>query len=455
MIDYLRVRPHQGPGLIQSAGETYGLPAVVKVQKWVGDNAALLLGACALVLFKSPQNVIVKASALALAVSALVLAKLPWINPKDAVWLSVAALATPARFPALCVTLPLFAGFISQMILAKRSVAVQTADVNVNGIPGDAWRHVFTYIAQNKQPLDRAALVPARSTCRAFYQLIRLDARAKDHLCEAAARANNFPLLRWAHEQDSAWNREVCAQAALHGNLEMLQWARVHGCPWDEKTLVNAAYKGHMALFQWAAPRNRNRDSCMIAAAAGGGYLDVVRWAHENGFPWDASACNRAAEEGHLEVLQYLHARGCPMDFRTACFAARGGHLEILQWAVANGSGMNWRTFTQAAFGPIIKEFQLEKTLAVLSWLKEQRCTIDQRAFLNALRHSNIPLLQWLKDNGCPWNAETFARAGELGKLDVLKWLKANGCPWDLRVKANLHMCGHLEQYQWAIQEGM
>src|SRR5690606_28514498 len=71
--------------------------------------------------------------------------------------------------------------------------------------------------------------------------------------------------------------------------------------------------------------------------AAGEGYLDLLKWAHERDFPLlqlrdGKDACTAAARGGQLAVLQWLREQRCFWDARTMEAAAAGGHLDVIKW---------------------------------------------------------------------------------------------------------------------------
>lgn len=94
----------------------------------------------------------------------------------------------------------------------------------------------------------------------------------------------------------------TCVKAAKVGNVEVLRFAHENDAAWDEET---------------------------CAAAAAGGHLEALRWAHENGCPWDERTCKNAAEGGHIEALKYARANGCPWGEWTMSWAVGNGHREM------------------------------------------------------------------------------------------------------------------------------
>eukprot|EP00615_Pteridomonas_danica_P007055 CAMPEP_0114355576 /NCGR_PEP_ID=MMETSP0101-20121206/20323_1 /TAXON_ID=38822 ORGANISM="Pteridomonas danica, Strain PT" /NCGR_SAMPLE_ID=MMETSP0101 /ASSEMBLY_ACC=CAM_ASM_000211 /LENGTH=228 /DNA_ID=CAMNT_0001497593 /DNA_START=192 /DNA_END=875 /DNA_ORIENTATION=+ len=94
-------------------------------------------------------------------------------------------------------------------------------------------------------------------------------------------------ILRYAHENGCAWNKETCSSEAIGGYLNCLIYAHENGCLWDAMTCSNAA---------------------------GAGHLECLKYAHENGCPWNEGTCRDAADEGQLECLSYAHENGCPWN---------------------------------------------------------------------------------------------------------------------------------------------
>jgi hypothetical protein len=72
-------------------------------------------------------------------------------------------------------------------------------------------------------------------------------------VCEYAASAGNLEMLKWAHNNGCAWDKDTCLDAAQHDHLAVLQWAVEHQCPVDlQQCLQFAPSKGptHSWLLQ-------------------------------------------------------------------------------------------------------------------------------------------------------------------------------------------------------------
>ena len=103
--------------------------------------------------------------------------------------------------------------------------------------------------------------------------------------CNRAASRGSVRLLKWARENNIAWDAHTCYCAAKYGHLPALQYLHENGCPWDSVTCSNAAYKGH---------------------------LPVLQYLHENGCPWNYRTCYNAAERKRWDCLKYAVDNKCP-----------------------------------------------------------------------------------------------------------------------------------------------
>jgi len=72
--------------------------------------------------------------------------------------------------------------------------------------------------------------------------------------------------------------------------------------------------------------------------------------------------------------------------------------------------------------------------LAVIQWLRANKCPWDHRTFEFAAKNGNLENMKWLKANHCPWNSTTFSEATRSGILENMKWLHKAGCPINIHV---------------------
>jgi hypothetical protein len=112
---------------------------------------------------------------------------------------------------------------------------------------------------------------------------------------------------------------DVCEEAAMQGSVRLLKWARENNCAWNSGTCNSAVANGQLPALQ---------------------YL------HENGCPWNSHTCRYAAYTGHLPVLQYLHENGCPWNSDTCTYAGVNEHWDCLQYAVDN-KAPRWEIYTK------------------------------------------------------------------------------------------------------------
>ena len=70
--------------------------------------------------------------------------------------------------------------------------------------------------------------------------------------CNRAASRGSVRLLKWARENNIAWDAHTCYCAAKYGHLPALQYLHENGCPWDWETCYYAALRKQWDCVQYA-----------------------------------------------------------------------------------------------------------------------------------------------------------------------------------------------------------
>ena len=70
--------------------------------------------------------------------------------------------------------------------------------------------------------------------------------------CNRAASRGSVRLLKWARENNIAWDAHTCYCAAKYGHLPALQYLHENGCPWSFSTCYCAALFKHWDCLQYA-----------------------------------------------------------------------------------------------------------------------------------------------------------------------------------------------------------
>ena len=71
-------------------------------------------------------------------------------------------------------------------------------------------------------------------------------------VCDYAAELGSVRLLKWARENNIAWDAHTCYCAAKYGHLPALQYLHENGCPWDWETCYYAALRKQWDCVQYA-----------------------------------------------------------------------------------------------------------------------------------------------------------------------------------------------------------
>lgn len=100
--------------------------------------------------------------------------------------------------------------------------------------------------------------------------------------------------------------------------------------------------------------------------------------------------------------------------------AAQRDDLEALKCAYGAGQKLDEVVFAYAAGGG---------SVAVLEWLRDNKCPCDETACRYASDNGRLAALQWLRVNGYPWDYATLHCAAYNNHLDVFTWAYENECP--------------------------
>ena len=330
----------------------------------------------------------------------IVLQNWPWIHQKDATLVAIAAAITGfafRRFPALCITLPLVAGFATQQFCywrkCAKTVQIKAEETNNRAapeVPDDVWLHGVL-----PQLRDSEALVPLAATSRQFRRLVLRfktpDNHGKiqgtpfgalrDNFCEMAAASGNQELLEWGRNNFLPFSMETTRQAALRGDLPMMQWLRARGCRWNAGVTTAAAVNGYIALYRWAVANH-----CLVNSS---------------------SITNQAAKQNKVAVLQWADVEKMIDGYEDEIFftALSAGSLDVVKWLNPRVSAFGKHcAFFYAMPKTTLDSPGWDKLLPLLTWLRDNNFTIDESNCRSAALRGNLQLLQWLRANECHWN---------------------------------------------------
>ncbi len=188
-----------------------------------------------------------------------------------------------------------------------------------------------------KDPKNILAL-PQEITCHIFSFLSPLDI----YLC------GQVEELRWVLPMGGGVNAEnICNKAAAAGDFKILKWALDQGCKWN----------------YISNPEGRRAQE---------GFLKLLR---DEGCPWDIWMCGGLDWDGELEW--WASAKGCPWDWRTCDSEASEFRLEVLEWLVGYAThdvcvyadaGDPWAPFQLDESREAIIGFKLDRRVERMSW---------------------------------------------------------------------------------------
>lgn len=167
-----------------------------------------------------------------------------------------------------------------------------------------------------------------------------------------------------------------------------------------------------------------------------------LKYLHEKGCNLNSDCCTcAAAAAGQVEVLEFLQNVGCKRNIDTCCTAAKWGQVKVLKWLKGIGIEPNSETFAAAAHGRDSNKYHESlpnnihereiRQMEVLTYLLENKCPWDHRAFEDAAFSAPIKVLEFLMGNGCPWSPKACEHAARFHRTETLKWFKYNGYEWD------------------------
>jgi hypothetical protein len=84
-----------------------------------------------------------------------------------------------------------------------------------------------------------------------YERVVGLLGEAANSVCYYAAARGSLRLLKWARENNLAWNEDTCYHAAMYGHLPALQYLHDNGCPWDWHTCYCAAERKRWDCLQY------------------------------------------------------------------------------------------------------------------------------------------------------------------------------------------------------------
>ena len=108
----------------------------------------------------------------------------------------------------------------------------------------DKWRTLITRMLDN----DEALSLP-------YERVVGLLGGTANFVwcfCNRAASRGSVRLLKWARENNIAWDAHTCYCAAKYGHLPALQYLHENGCPWSFSTCYCAALFKHWDCLQYA-----------------------------------------------------------------------------------------------------------------------------------------------------------------------------------------------------------
>ena len=108
----------------------------------------------------------------------------------------------------------------------------------------DKWRTLITRMLDN----DEALSLP-------YERVVGLLGETANFVwcfCNRAASRGSVRLLKWARENNIAWDAHTCYCAAKYGHLPALQYLHENGCPWDWETCYYAALRKQWDCVQYA-----------------------------------------------------------------------------------------------------------------------------------------------------------------------------------------------------------
>ena len=85
-----------------------------------------------------------------------------------------------------------------------------------------------------------------------YERVVELLGEPAEYVCNFAASRGSVRLLKWARENNIAWDAHTCYCAAKYGHLPALKYLHENGCPWDSYTCCCAAYHKHWDCLQYA-----------------------------------------------------------------------------------------------------------------------------------------------------------------------------------------------------------
>jgi hypothetical protein len=206
--------------------------------------------------------------------------------------------------------------------LQSIGIPLNAASVMLRFAVAEQEREVFQVFALMKVAAGHSLNEPIHLSTEALRILLQLGAEWRSEICERAAEANNFEVLKYAHENGCPWEVEtICSIAALSGSLVCLRYAHENGCRIDAQTFLNGIQSGSLRVVRYLLESSRvdvqeelcwKELPCMKAAEVSWKMLELVR---SSGCPWNVAVVSSALEERKYHCVRWAVENGCPYDF--------------------------------------------------------------------------------------------------------------------------------------------
>lgn len=202
-------------------------------------------------------------------------------------------------------------------------------------------------------------------------------------------------VANYINSADILGPRAICEEAAFAGYFELLKWARTEGYPCDHPTFTAAAAAGHVDVLEYLLEMKCPyvvSDATEIAAY--NGHINVIKWLDATGCRcWTINTFYKAIEGGYLDILQYIH-RTCPYvpsRIKMCDIAAKHGQINILEWlCVDNIEGCEIILWTAVE----------NDNPAIFDWWISRGGNIQLDLVVPGIEHALPRMTQWFADHG-------------------------------------------------------
>lgn len=205
-------------------------------------------------------------------------------------------------------------------------------------------------------------------------------------------------VIKWLHDNNYRFNRNVLEEAALTGNLEIMKELYSYGYRFIPEYSTGDTYANAIKS------KDKNKD-----------FEETIKWLD-------------SFYEGSIYSLKREYKGNRLINIKMYVAATEINDFELLKDIYEKYSHLESMPNNMLSHAAKIGNLEMMK------WLYEKGYKYDVNTFDYACRNNNIDIIKWLLSIGCPFGKYTFSNAMTHMNKDIIILLRNNGCPFSNQV---------------------